>query len=338
MTFREGAPLKVRRFDVPHYPFWPSTLIYPYGRGSSIGIGLDYQSLTASGPFRGDVAVCTDVYDRLSREELVQPLRPPVLIDTSSSAESIYRQSAGAASYCNENGLAAMTLLSADGAIPEGVSRLVLTTWPTDFDRLTSLATAARRQSSHWGMLVPLIFPLTTASADLVRLADLAASNGAIFFTAVAFEVEPSARQLIASSEQTPLDDKTYSLLFHGDLDSINLETESAIAALAHERGLSDFVVPPDWSETTNWNGAVLLTLAATRLIRMKQDVELGWKLIRSAQQLALLDKPIGRVAQAVGLGGLPGVDPQSRQILESWLAGGESEFLTSLQSRWRGL
>jgi len=301
-------------------------------------IGMDYLALTASGPFRGDVTVCADVYDRLAREELVQTLRPPVLIETSGAAEAIYRQSRGGVRYCQENALAATTLISSDGVVPEESRTLAIAAWPMDFDRLSQLAAEVRRLGIPWGIVVPLIYPLTTEESNLARLADLAAFNEAAFLTAVTIELEPSAKQAIASSEDRVLDDTAYSQLFHGDLDSTTLAIESHVAALAHERKLSDFVIPPDWTETTNWNGAVVLTLAATRLIRMKKDVELGWKLIRSAQQLALLDKPIARVAEAIGLAGLPGIDAVSREILESWLVGGESEFLTSLQSRWRSL
>src|SRR5213078_1094469 len=141
--------------------------------------------------------------------------------------------------------------------------------WPLDMVRLKSLFDEARARQLKWGVAVPVMFPVTTAADDLHQLAD---------------------------------DAETYERLFHGDVESLHVTAERRIAGLAAEIGADDFIVPPRWEQRSNWNGAALLTLAATRMLAMKHDVETASRVARSARTVAQLDKSIERIAAAAHL------------------------------------
>lgn len=335
ITYRFTSSLKIQRASVPQFPFWGATIISPYGRQRSRPLAIDYLELTASAPGRSEVTVCSDSADQLSREELVSPLRSPLFIDASGEAEAVHRQGAAAAGYAESSRLEPITLISTEGALPEGGS-CAIAVWPLDFDRLEALLREASDRTTRWGVIVPVLHPVTTALPSLERVADLAGSHRAHFLTAVAIDLEPSAKQTLATMAGDDLDEQGYLELFHTDLETIGVATERHVAALATDRGLEDFVVPPAWKVRSNWNAAVALTLAATRLIRMKREVELGWTLIRSAQQIALLDKPVERVAAAIGLANWPALDPAAAAAIEEWIEKGSSTFFTGIDQQWR--
>src|SRR5260370_29406349 len=103
-------------------------------------------------------------------------------------------------------------------------------------------------------------------------------------------------------------------------LGPIRVASERHSAALAGEINAADFVVPPRWDRPTNWNAAVLLTLTASRILAMNRDEELAWRLTRSAKVVALLEKPIERVAQAASLSIIDSLDEISVDLLTEWL------------------
>ena len=131
-------------------------------------------------------------------------------------------------------------------------------------------------------------------------------------------------------------DDDAYELLFHGDVDLMQVTTERHIAALADERDMLDFIPPPRWEEKSNWNAAVLLTLTASRMIAMEYDVELAGTIARSARAIAALDKPIERIAEAASLSIVEALDEVSVDLLSEWLESGRASFAERVNSEWR--
>jgi hypothetical protein len=186
----------------------------------------------------------------------------------------------------------------------------------------------------RFGIAIPVLFPLTTDLALLEARADAARDAGAAFFAALPIDAEPTAKQAIAQT--TSVDDDTYAMLFHSDLGSIHLATERHIAALAAERGMADFILPPRWPEPTNWNAAVLLTLVASRMIALELDLDLAGTIARSARTIAELDKPLTRVAESASLSIIGGMDETSVQMLTEWLATGSAAFAEFVNEQWR--
>jgi hypothetical protein len=125
-------------------------------------------------------------------------------------------------------------------------------------------------------------------------------------------------------------------MLFHADLEPIHLATERHIAALAAEMGLHDFIIPPRWQELSNWNAAVLLTLAATRMIAMKRDVEIASRIARSARVVAQLDKSLERIAASASISIIESLDEISIDVLNDWLENGRSAFVDHINKQWR--
>jgi hypothetical protein len=183
---------------------------------------------------------------------------------------------------------------------------------------------------------VPVLFPVTTGLAPLESLADLAQAHGATFFAAISIEVEPTAKQVLAQSLNLDADDDRYAMLFHAALEPVHLATERHIAALAHERGMADFLVPPRWNERSNWNAAVLLTLTASRMIAMELDLDLAGTIARSARVVADLDKPLTRIAESASLSIVGGLDATSVEMLTTWLADGSAAFADFVNEQWR--
>src|SRR5699024_2186537 len=121
----------------------------------------------------------------------------------------------------------------------------------------------------------PVIFPQTTSLPKLESLADLVAATGGSFLSGLSVDLDPTAKSSIAAELFADEDEEGYDTLFHSDLDLTGVATERHIAALAAERNLGEFVALPGATEKSNWNAAVELTRAGSRLIRMKTDVEL---------------------------------------------------------------
>jgi hypothetical protein len=306
ILYKKVPQLRLRRASAPAAPFWSATVIAPYAARRATPIAVDYIEHRASGAEKLDVAVCENVRDELDR---ARGIVAPVLIDAAENAEEVFGRGAEALAWCDEQGLAAHLLTS------EG--------------RVVRLSHADR-----FGIAVPVLFPLTTDLALLESLADSARDAGAAFFAAIPIDVEPTAKQAIAQT--MPVDDDLYAMLFHSDLGPIQLATERHIAALASERGMADFILPPLWGERSNWNAAVLLTLIASRMIAMELDLDLAGVLARSARTIAELDKPLTRIAESASLSIIGGVDETSVKMLTEWLATGSAAFAEHVHEQWR--
>jgi hypothetical protein len=339
IVYRKTHGLRVTRAAAPEPPFWSATAISPYSARRGGPVAIDYAKLQASLAEKLEVNVCDSVTDELERSTGHHPLHDPVLIDATGFAELVFRRGEEALAFCAGQSVDPIFLISTHGAVPESMpdgSVLAISVWPLEFHRFEPLFTAARERGHRWGVAVPVIFPVTTGLIALRELADAAAARGAAFLAALPVEVDPTARQAIASSLALDDDDETYTALFHSDLETIHVATERHIAALAAERGIQDFVTPPRWEKRSNWNAAVLLTLTASRMLAMQRDVELAWTLWRSAKVVASLDKPLARVAEAASLAIIEALDVVSVEILTEWLESGEAEFATAIAREWR--
>ncbi len=335
ILYRKGAPLRVRRSPAPEPPFWCATTIAPYGARRATPIAIDYVALRASGAQRLEVGVADGVRDELER---LRALASPVLIDAADQAEVVFRRGEEVLSFCEEQHLPNVHLLSAHGALPQHASSdsvVVIAAWPDGSDGRALFAEAAAR-GLRWGAAIPVIFPLTTDLAVLTAYADAARDHGASFLAAVGVEVEATAKQALAQSLHLAADDDRYAMLFHAAVEPLHLATERHIAALAHERGLPDFVVPPLWEERSNWNAATLLTLVASRMIAMELDLDQAGRIARSARAVAELDKPLQRIAESASLSIIGGIDETSAEMLTGWLDGATPSFAEFVNEQWR--
>jgi hypothetical protein len=337
ILYRKAAPLRVRRSAAPEPPFWCATSIAPYGPRRAAPVAIDYLALRATGVAdKLEAGVSDDVRDELER---MRVLAAPVLIDAAEAAEVVFRRGETALAYCEEQQLAAMLLVSTRGALPQRADEdtvIVIAAWPLELPRLEELFAEAQERRRRWGVAVPVLFPVTTELDPLTALADSAQTHGAMFLAAVSVEVEPTAKQALAQSLQLEAEDDRYAMLFHAAPEPVQLATERHIAALAHERGLADFILPPRWEERSNWNAAALLTLAASRMMAMELDLDLAGTIARSARLIADLDKPLVRVAESASLSIIGGLDETSVEALASWLAGGTAAFVEFVNEQWR--
>ncbi|HJQ40216.1 MAG TPA: hypothetical protein VKB93_23985, partial [Thermoanaerobaculia bacterium] len=240
-------------------------------------------------------------------------------------AEVVFRRGEEALAVFDD----ALFLTSTSGAFPKD-AYVAIAAWPLDLARLGELFAEA----TNYGVVIPVIYPITTDLDALNQLADLA--RGAKFFAGMPVDVDATAKQAIANELQLKGEDDRYETLFHADVAPIHLSTERHIAALAHARGIHDFVVPPRWDERSNWNAAVLLTLTASRMIAMDLDLDLAGLIARSARTIAELEKPLVRVAEAASLSIIEGVDETSAELLLEWLGGGEPGFAEYVNEQWR--
>ena len=330
IIYRKTSHLRLQRVPIPEPPYWAATVIAPYSPRRAGPIAIDYLDLQATCADRFEVSVCEDVRDELERAAARARVREPVLIDAAEFVEVVFRRGEEALEFCNENDNAAIHLVSARGALPEGSpegATVAVAAWPLEFDRLQAIFDEARERRLRWGVVVPVMYPVTTNLAALAQLAQ--ASEGATFFAALPLDIDAAARKAIAGEE-------SYEMLFHGDLEPIHVATERHIAALAAEIGADDFVVPPRWERRTNWNASVLLTLAASRMLAMKQEVETAWRIVRSARAVVQLDKPIERVAEAASLSIVESLDPISVEALTEWIDTGRSSFVDHINKQWR--
>lgn len=321
ILYKKTPSLRIVRAGVPEPPFWAATTIAPYSPRRGTPIAIDYLALTASASKRMDVDVCDD----LERHWLPQRIFAPTLIDASESADIVYRRGDDALRRCE----AAMFLTSTRGTLPTSDDALVIiAAWPLDFVRLKRLFDEAKSRNLKWGVAVPVLYPVTTAADALQQLAE--AAEGALFFAALPIDPDATARKLLAQ------DPETYELLFHGDVDALHVTAERRIAGLAAEIGADDFIVPPQWERRSNWNGAALLTLAATRMLAMKHDVETASRIARSARTVAQLDKSVERIAAAAHLSIVESLDEISVDALTEWLETGKSAFVDHINKQWR--
>ena len=339
IVYKKTPHLRLTRAQVPEPPYWAATTIAPYSPRRAAPIAIDYLDLRASCADRFDVSVCENVRDDLERTTTRHPLHAPALIDAAEFAEVIFGRGEEALEFCTEQQVAATQLVSARGALPRQVpddAVIAIAAWPLEFARLEALFAEATERKLRWGVVIPVIFPTTTDLTALAQLADLAKAHKASFFAGVPVELDATARNALARSLTGDARDDTYEMLFHADLGPIRLATERHIAALAGEIEAADFVVPPRWDRPTNWNAAVLLTLTANRILAMNRDEELAWRLTRSAKVVALLEKPIERVAQAASLAIVDTLDEISIDLLTEWLETGRSSFAGHIEKQWR--
>lgn len=336
ILYRKGAPLRVRRASAPAPPFWAATTIAPYGTRRASPVAIDYIAMTASGADKLEVGVCERVREELER---TRSLASPVLIDATEAAETVFRRGEEVLAWCEEEHRSALHLVSTRGALPQRAyerATVAIAAWPADVAQLAEMFSEASSRSLRWGVAIPVIFPVTTELALLTELADRAQSCGASFLAAIAVDVEPTAKQAIAQSMNLSADDDRYAMLFHSTVDPVHLATERHIAALADERGLADFVVPPQSEERSNWNAAALLMRTASRMMSMELDLDLAGLLARSARTVAELDKPLTRVAEAASLAIISGVDETSVEALTEWLSNEPASFVEYVDEQWR--
>ena len=318
----------MQRSAIPAPPFWAATAIAPYGPRRAEPIAIDYLELRATYSQRMEVTVCEDVRDALERSPRIAE---PALIDAAESAEVVFRRGEEVLRFCCDVGATAVHLISTRAALPKGAcdrAVVVISAWPVDLPRLEELFRGAK--GMRWGVAIPVIFPVTTNLGTLAEIANLTHETGALFLAALPIELDPAARKAIAG------DREDYEMLFHADLEPIQVSTERHIAALAGEIGIADFVMPPHWDERSNWNAAILLTLTATRMIAMKRDVEVASRIARSARAVALLDKPLERIASAASLSIIESLDDISVDILTEWLETGRSAYVDHINKQWR--
>lgn len=337
ILYRKGGTLRVRRPTAPEPPFWCATTVAPYGARRAAPVAIDYLTLRAFGAMdKLEVSVCDDVRDDLER---TRTLHEPVLIEAAENAELIFRRGQAALELCEEQRLASIFLVSTRGDVPSRIhelSTVAIAAWPLEMSKLEVMFNDAREHGLRWGVAVPVLYPVTTELEPLTALADAAQSYGASFLAAMAVDLEPTAKQALAQSLNLDAEDDRYAMLFHGTLEPLHVATERHIAALAHERGMAGFILPPQWNERTNWNAAVLLTLAASRMIAMELDLDLAGTIAKSARLIAELDKPLARVAESASLSIIGGLDETSAEALTSWIAGEPATFLEFVDEQWR--
>lgn len=338
IIYRKGAPLRIRRAAVPEPPFWAATTIAPYSARRA-ALSIDYLDFQASYAERREVSVCENVRDELERAETKHPLRAPVLIESTELAEVVFRRGEETLGYCAEQQSPALQLISTHGALPlqrHDSVMVAIAAWPLEFARLERLFVQAHSRALRWGVVVPVVYPVTTNPVAMSQLAALARDAGALFFAPFGVTVDPTAKQVMARSLSPDGEDETYATLFHSDLDPVHLEAERLICGIAAEHGLADFVIPPDWERKSNWNAAILLKLCASRMLAMEQDLDDATAITRSAAIVASLDKPLDRIAAAASLSIIEGVDPLSVTMLTEWLRDGRAEFAEEINDQWR--
>jgi hypothetical protein len=334
ILYRKAPSLRIVRESVPEPPYWAATTIAPYSGRRGAPVAIDYVGLTAAAPKRMEVEVADVDLDSGGHAAALTKsggraaaLHSPVLIDACESAEVVYRRGDDALQLCE----AAMFLTSARGALPSKPGKdtvVIIAAWPLDFVRLNRLFDEARTRQLRWGVAVPVMFPVTTAADVIRQIAE--AAEGAMFFAALPIETDATARKLLAD------DPEAYELLFHGDVEALHVTAERRIAGLAAEIGADDFIVPPRWEQRSNWNGAALLTLAATRMLAMKHDMETASRIARSARIVAQLDKSLERIAAAAHLSIVESLDEISVDALTEWLETGKSTFVDHINKQWR--
>ena len=328
IIYRKAQQLRIQRSAIPAPPFWAATSIAPYGARRAAPIAIDYLDLRASYADRMEVTVCANVRDALERSPRIAE---PALIDAAEFAEVVFRRGEDVLRFCCDTGATAIHLVSTNGALPAAAcdrAVVVIAAWPVDLPRLEDIFASAK--GMRWGVAVPVIFPATTNLGTLREIADMAREHGALFLAALPLELDAAARKAIAD------DRENYEMLFHADLEPIHVATERHIAALAADIGVADFILPPRWSERSNWNAAVLLTLTATRMIGMKHEVEIAARIARSARAVAQLDKPLERIATAANLSIVESLDDISVDILTEWLETGRSAYVDHINKQWR--
>ncbi len=334
ITHRKITQLRLQRSAYPQPPFWQATTIAPYGLGRGLPLQINYLTLTADAKAKVDVSVTRSVTDQLERQKNVES---PALVEASDVSELIYRRGEEALGALSNLEIEAICLVSSDGAVPaleDPVrSMIVVSCWPLHKRDIERLFETCQARGFRWGAIVPLLHPITTRRDVLLELADLAKKHSARFFAGVPIETEPEARQALASMEE--MDDAEVAQLFDADLEAVIVAAERLAASIAVEREMLDHT-PVLAPLASNWTAAMKLSLAGTRLIRMGEEVELGWTLHQSSKLVAGLHKPVERIAAAASLSIIDALDLTSVTALEQWLRDGRSDFFEDVDERWR--
>src|SRR5205807_4386655 len=201
IVYKKTPHLRLTRAQVPEPPYWAATTIAPYSPRRAAPIAIDYIDLRASCAERFEVSVCENVRDDLERSTTRHPLHAPVLIDAAEFAEVIFGRGEEALQFASEQQVAAMQLVSTRGAMPKHTADdgvIAIATWPLEFDRIEALFAEAKERGLRWGVVVPIIFPVTTDLAALSQIAELAKTYGALFLAGVPVELEATARNALA--------------------------------------------------------------------------------------------------------------------------------------------
>jgi len=335
ITHRKTTQLRIQRSAFPQPPFWQAVTVAPYGLSRGLPVQLNYATLTAGAKAKVDVSVTRSVRDQLERERFVES---PALVEAADVSELIYRRGEDALGALADLDVQTVCLVSANGSIPaiDSPTRclVAVSCWPLHLHDIEALFQRCQSRGQKWGVVLPLLHPITTDAAIIEQLAALAAGHGAMFFAAVPFETDPAARQALAAMR--PMDDAAVAELFDADLEAILVAAERNAARVANDNGLLDHV-PSLAPLTSNWTAATKLSLAGTRLIRMGEDMELGWTLHQSSKLIARLHKPLDHIAASASLAIIEALDTASVAALEQWLREGRSEFFEDIDAKWRG-
>jgi hypothetical protein len=337
IVYRKAPHLRLQRLAAPVPPFWTATTIAPYSARRATPIAIDYLELRATFAEKLEVTVCENAVDEIERATVRQPLAEPALIEATEAAEVVFRRGDDLQHACAAQLCAPLHLISTRGALPAFLADgtvVAVSAWPLELQRLEPLFAQAHERGIPFGVVIPVIFPITTDLVAIGKLAELARTHDARFLASFAIDLDAPARKSLAESFSE--DAETYDQLFHADPEPVTVATERHIAALAAEIGADDFITPPRWERRSNWNGAVLLTLVATRMLAMKRDVETATRLARSARLVAQLDKPIERIAEAANLSIVEALDEISVEILTDWLETGRSAYSDHVGKQWR--
>lgn len=337
ITYRKRFELDVDRATAPEPPFCCATAIRPYRNRTTRPITIDYLELSAFAHDPRETTITHDVRDQLERE---RRLEAPVLIEATGAVETVYRRGDDALNFCAANDLDAVLLLSADGAVAAdrrpGATTTAIAAWP--LSHLDAVLDSFASSSETWGLVLPVVLTITTELSVVADIASRAARAGAKFLTALPIDLDPTAKREIAAVAIPPdaEGEDTYSTLFGDELDPLVVATERHIAALAHEHGMSDYVVLPREERRDNWFAATMLARVAQRMFRMEREIELAWSIHRSSKIIAALPKPITHVAESASLGIIEGLDDASIEMLNEWLDRGESVFQRRIEKAWR--
>lgn len=336
IRYEKKRTIGITRTPVPQPPFWARTTLFPYSWPRTAPLSIDFQSLMARGTEAMDVEVSEGLNDQLAREG---PFEGPVLIDATGPAEIIYRRGNESAEWTTTHRLSTTLLISAESVQADALTatgtQLALAVWPLPIQPLGELFQKLSGSGLHWGLAVPVIYPITTDLGFLEMLADQAVRAGASFLGALPIDLEPTAKRALAGLLDFSDEDDAYNTLFHSELETLIVATERHMAALARERNLLDFVPPPSAGQRTNWNAAVHLTLTATRMLKLKDRTEFAWTLLRAAQSVAALQKPIERIASVASLSIIPGLGPEISVALEEWTRTGRSGLTDAVHDQW---
>jgi len=335
ITHRKTTQLRIQRSAYPQPPFWQAVTVAPYGLSRGLPVQLNFSTLTAAVRAKVEVNVTRSVRDQLEREKFIES---PALVEAADVSELVYRRGEDALTTLAGLDVETICLVSANGAIPAGDPStrclVAVSCWPLRMKDIEALFQRCQSRGQKWGVVLPLLHPITTDAGIIEQLSTLAAAHGAMFFAAVPFETDPAARQALASMQ--PMDDAAVAELFDADLEAILVAAERSAARVANDNGLLDHV-PSLAPLTSNWTAAMKLSLAGTRLIRMGEDMELGWTLHQSSKLIAKLHKPLEHVAASASLAIIESLDTASVTALEQWLREGRSAFFEEVDEKWRG-